>query len=39
MAIAGVVCLFCSFWGLLFTADIGMYISDIVDHYLNTYPL
>jgi SNF family Na+-dependent transporter len=39
MAVAGVLCTFCALWGFLFCADIGIYISDVIDHYLNTYPL
>lgn len=39
MIIALVLCLFCAIWGLLFCSDIGYYLSDVVDHYVNIYSL
>jgi solute carrier family 6 GABA transporter-like protein 1 len=39
MIIAFVLCLFCAIWGLLFCADVGYFIADVVDHYVNIYSL
>jgi SNF family Na+-dependent transporter len=39
MIIALILCLFCAIWGLLFCSDVGYYVADVVDHYVNIYSL